>query len=281
MTWHRRLAKLSLAFGLLVLSTTTISLAQPPGKSKDPFRKEVYVPSDVRARANEMREGKRPFTTPSEKAANEKDLDQLAQFVVFRLTHKEFYAAPEPFKNEIRPVSVDQTVHSLHYELDRYVIKMTATTKITPDQADYIKAFGASMDKAINTVLAMNNPDQIIRVNLGYMLVNSCRSGAVAHAPTILKLMKDPKTKPDLLLSAIKAAENLIAAYDTFRLGTSDYYKHTVDDVTLLELVKELQKVIAWEKPPFGVGVAGKKAVSSTPPSLPPAPAPVAPMAVP
>lgn len=272
-----------LAFALLAMGTLAIAQTAPGQNTglKDPFqKKEPAVSGEVRGRVNEMRDGKRPFTKGEAEDANRKDLKNYAEFLIWRVTSKDVHSQLEPVKNELRPLNATDkvTMHALLVDLERFIVVPTSTTRVPPDQADYIRVFGEELDKAIAPILNPNAPDYI-RVNATRMLATVAKSGAKAHAPTILKLLDPKNTRPEMLFYAIRAAENLLAAYEPFSAGTATYYRHTVDDPTLFDLVRALEEITKWEQVPFAVtGAAIKPAPAAAP--VPPTPVPPTPPAL-
>ena len=227
-----------------------------------------------------MRDGKRPFTNKADREGYQRDLNQMADFLVFRLTHDEVYHPPTATKSgELRPPSIDQTVQSVLGDADRYVLKPTAGSKLSTEQADYIEAFGVAMDAALRKVLPPFTPDYAtrpelatIRVNAARMLAVAAQSGASAHAATITQILKDEKTRPEILIYVLQAAENLLAAYSPLKLGDKNWDQHTIPDADLYALVKALETVAAWESAPW-MKHDPVAAPAPTPAAAPPAPA--------
>jgi hypothetical protein len=88
----------------------------------------------------------------------------------------------------------------------------------TPDEADYIRELGAALDAALKDVIE-KNPERIVQVNATRMLAAACRSGAHAHYPTVIGLLTNPATRPEVKYYALQAAGNLLAAYDVNEYG--------------------------------------------------------------
>lgn len=272
---YRRFIPLAVAVAALAASGTA---AAQPAKPADPFRKEVSVSGEVRTRVNEFREGKRNFgEKDADKEAMRRDLDAVARSVVYPLTHAERYKQSEPFKGELRPTNFDQTLEDVFQNAERFILKPSPSNRMTQDQGDYILEFGKAMDRTLQTVLTPTAPDYI-RVNAARMLAVASKSGAEAFGPTILKLLNDPKTRPEVLIWTLRAAENLLGAYHTRYLPEVYYYRHTVPDDVLHDLILVLEKVVYWDRPPFAVALPPKAALGAVPPATgakPPTAAPV------
>ena len=247
--------RIALAGTLLTLTFAyhpSPSPGQAPAKAGDPFRKEGAISGAARSRVNEMRDGKLSFTNKADLERYRQDLREMAEHLVFQLTHEELYDHQQPInrRGELMPVANGTPAQLLFEEVSRFIIKPTPTTKIVAEQADYLKEFGAAMDAAIKKVLNPNAPDYI-RVNAARMLALAAQSGAPAHAPTITALLKDPNTRPEILIYALKAAENLLAAYDPFKYMEKDAAKHTIDDAQLYALCVALEDIVDWHRAPW------------------------------
>lgn len=282
-----RMVSLCGLFGLLMLGVVHSVPAQSSKPALKGLKKDTYVSGAARSRVNEMRDARRPFTNPAEAEANKRDLKELAEFLVFRVTDETYYRPPTVTKTgELRPVPVGTTVQDVIEDLDRYVLKPTPSRKLTTEQGDYIKFFGEAVDTAVKQILppfapqygysGLGEADNLVgamRVNAARMLAVAAQSGAPAHAPTITKLLTDPNTRPEVLIYVIQAAENLLSAYDVFALASNEPYRHSLDDVQLYELVKALEGVVTWDRAPWMVK---KEAPMDAIPGAPPPP--VAPM---
>jgi hypothetical protein len=213
------------------------------------------LPSDATLRMFERRDGKVKTSGPDLKA-NRELFRQVAQAFVYKVTQEQYYTAIESGELKARPY--DQTIASVFNDLNSYVLVPPAPTdnrRLTFDQAEYIKEFGAALDEAIRAALtAKGMPPTIIRVNAARMLAFAARSGAPAHAKTITALLnnqfykgKDGKpveTPPEVLYYALKAAANLLAAYDPIARGGTDEYRNTVPAADLVALIQALDKMV-------------------------------------
>src|SRR5262249_42969035 len=106
---------------------------------------------------------------------------------------------------------------------------------------DYIREFGAALDTALKDVIEKNPDARIIRVNATRMLAAACRSGATAHYPTVLGLLTNPTTPPEVKYYALQAAGNLLAAYD---VNNYPPRAHTAKPKEVAPLIAALQDAI-------------------------------------
>src|SRR5207248_4618438 len=114
MPLHRRIALAGLLLSFALLAAADPTLGQAPVKGQPGIRKEGYVSGESRARVNEMRDGKLPFTNPKDLPGQREDLKKMAEFLVFRVTHEEFYNPPTATKGgEIRHPATDLTIQSI------------------------------------------------------------------------------------------------------------------------------------------------------------------------
>lgn len=266
----------------------TAPKVDPPKAAPRPRRRAV-VPLDsfklpqpgnignARTAVSDMRDGKRLVLDPSTKKVARENVDALnimAKSFVYVLTDKVYYIQPEPVRNELKPTPPELTLQSRFDEAERFILVPTWGRKLTIDQADYIVAFGEAMDAAILDILqpkpakAGDPPPpvpEIMQINAARMLAMAARSGAPAHYPTILNLLKNPDTDPAILIYAIKAAEGLIAAFNPVFVNDIKYPLHTIKDAEMVKLVEALDVLVKRTKP-YGY--------QPPPSNLPPAPLP-------
>jgi hypothetical protein len=271
-------AGLLLCCGILLFPDSTRGQAPVTKKSAN-IRKEGYVSGDARGRVNAMRDGKIQFNNPNTIEGYRRDLKQMAEFLAFRVTHDEYYKPTmETRTGELRPPAADSTIQYVLEDLDRYVLKPAPGIKFVTEQADYIKEFGVAIDAAIRQVLPPFAPEYatrrdlaVMRVNAARMLAIAAKSGAPAHAPTILQVLKDEKTPPEVLFYGIQAAENLLSAYDILKFGDRFQAQHTIGDDQLYELAKVLQTIVEWDRAPWMKATAE---AAANPPESAPNPSP-------
>jgi len=87
--------------------------------------------------------------------------------------------------------------------------------KVSKKHADYIREFGAALDDALKPVIE-SSTERVIRVNAMRMYAAACKSGAPAHWPTVIELLKNANTKTEVKYYALQAAANLLSASDVF-----------------------------------------------------------------
>jgi hypothetical protein len=240
---------------------------------------------NIRVTTQDLRDGKLIVLDSATKKPTKNHQDSMqamARELVYAITDKKYYIAPEPTGNLLRPIPSELTLESRFLEAERFILVPSWGRKLTIDQADYIVWFGEAMDSAIREVLdakpakAGDPPPavpSIMRVNAARMLALAARSGAPAHAPTIFGLLANPNTDPEVLIYAIKAAEGLIAAYNPILRDEANYMIHTVKDPEMVKLVTALEAIITRTQP-YG---RQPTVVTAPPPApLPKAPAPKA-----
>lgn len=239
-----------------------------------PYAKSVDLGPQTQSKARQMMNGQlRVLKTPDE-AKNLEYLDELARHYVYKLTQEEFYNTGSD-SGELVARRPDKTLDGMFTELRQYLLRPDAASvaKMTVDQADYIKEFGAALDRALQPLLKVDA--KIVRVNAGRMLAVVSASGAAAHAKTVAALLNDPKTPPEVLIHAYQAAEAFLAAYDAYAVGRADANRHAGDPADVIALVQALQKHIVFG-PENPNGPVADKAAAATPPPAPPAPTPPA-----
>ncbi|MBX3397526.1 MAG: hypothetical protein KF873_02190 [Gemmataceae bacterium] len=300
----------ALAFFLLVIavvgpSATAQPPAQPPAKPQPPApaatapasapRRPVPLDSfqlklpstislgNVRVTTNDLRDGKLIVLDSATKKPTKQHMDSMqamARELVYALTDKKYYSPPEPTNNFLRPVPSELTLESRFDEAKRFILVPTWGRKLSIDQADYIVWFGVAMDEAIREILdpkpaKAGDPvpavPAIYRVNAARMMAEAAKSGAPAFYPTILGLLSNPDTDPEVLVYAIKAAEGLIAAFNPILRDDAKYMIHTIKDAEMVKLVTALESIITRTKP------YGRKPAAPVPPPPAPPPAPMAP----
>jgi len=192
---------------------------------------------------------------------------------VFAVTSESYYTQVET--GELKPRTGDQSLGVLVDELNSLLLVPTPgrdLTKMSDDQAEYVVEFGAALDQAVAAVFA-KNPPAIIRVNAARLLAEAAKSGAPAFGKTIQAMLtntyfkdkpaadktaKPVETPPEVLYYALRAADNLLAAYDpTVRVGQFAT-RHSLPDAELVALVKVLEEMVVKGPP-----VAGKAAAAA------------------
>lgn len=251
MTRLRLLALVALTLGLCFVVTGP---ATGQGSlDLKPYRIEAKpIYGDAMSKLFDMQNGKL-FVTGAELKNNQKLFRDVAQSHVYRLTYEQYYTSPD--SGELRPRANDASVDYLINDLSNRILVPTADTRFTTEQRAYIHEFGAALDEAIVAVLTKGGmPPAVIRTNAGRMLAMVSRSGAPAHAKTILALLtnkfykvgdKFVDTPPELLYYALKAAESLFAAYDAVgHLVPTNPARHSIPDTELEPLIKAIEPMI-------------------------------------
>ncbi|HXD88124.1 MAG TPA: hypothetical protein VN641_16670 [Urbifossiella sp.] len=145
------------------------------------------------------------------------DIDKKAKdaFIAVAKYNAEYVANPKVYANaqEVVPNIRIRTVDDLQREITRVALAPLPDGKVGIDQADYIRELGIAFDNELKAVVK-TNPTPIVRINAMRLLAEACRSGAVAHYPTITGLITSPDTPPEVKYYAFQAAANLLSAYD-------------------------------------------------------------------
>ena len=236
-----------------------------------PYLMQVDPSPVTSTRVRQMKDARLRIAGPDYKQ-NVKFLEEFAQHMVFKVTQPKYYYSGSD-TGVLLPRPTSDTLDSVFRELDDYMIRPTAENvgKMSVDNADYIKEFGAALDQAVQAVMK-KNPPPIIRVNAARMLAFAARSGAPAHAKTITALLNDPKTPPEVLLYAYKAAEGFLGAYDPYAVGRVDANRHCAKEDDLIPLIKALESQVI-PGPQIAEHVAESSSIKPpTNPKAPPTP---------
>ena len=256
----------------------TAGAAGQSGVDLKPYRIEAKpVFGDALSKMYDLQQGKLNVSGPDYKS-HQKMFRDVAQSLVNKVTYEQYYTAVETGELKARPT--DQTPDYLLTELNRHILVPDASARFSSEQKLYIHEFGAALDESLRAVLtkmgprppkATVDPPAIIRVNAGRMLASAARSGAPAHARTIIELLTNKfyksgdkflETPPELVFFALKAAEGLLAAYDPVAHFSPNPAMHSLKDEDLAALIKVLDEMILK-----GPQVADKAAESN--PDLP------------
>lgn len=187
---------------------------------------------------------------PKDKLQKVRDqLDAYAKYHVDVISHPNVYRAiQDPTKTfKETPPKLDDVFGDLER---RFVIEPNPAVKATdgsgairaqPDNADYIREFGAAFDNALKTVID-THADRIVKVNAARLYVIVCKSGAAAHWPTVTAWLTNANTPTEIKHYALQAAANLLAAYDLFEYKTR---RHAVSKEPRAEADKEIGALVA------------------------------------
>jgi hypothetical protein len=286
---------LALALGTLALGlAATAARGQTGSIDLKPYRMDAkQITGDMSVKLQEMKNAKRRVQGP-EVNANRQMLKQVAQFYVYKVTQDQYYTGGDT--GELKPRTGDLSLDVAFDDLEKTLLIPKPGEPLTLDQVDYIREYGAALDQAVVAVLTdKGGPPAVIRINAARMLAQAARTGAPAHAKTITALLtnqfykgkdgKPAETPPDVLLWALKAAENLLAAPDPTAISLPNPARHTLKNEELVPLVQALDNMVLHNPP-----VADKAAdlnpqlaikppppPSTTPGAAPPAEQPAAP----
>ena len=183
--------------------------------------------------------------------ANKKYLKRYAQQLVFPVTDKRFYV---PTSEDFRAPSYQDTFRNVLSDLNSRLIIPTPENRVSqmPKVLQvYVNEFGAALDEAIGTVLRKPDVPPVVRTNAARMLAIAAKSGAPALGQSIQAMLdntyfkdgdKPVDTPPEVLLHALDAAGNLLAAYD-INVQQSDYAsRHSLPEPELMKFIATLQK---------------------------------------
>ena len=247
----RSFAVLSGAF-LIGVMTVTSAVGQTNTNLKD-YRLEPKQPAgETLTKMNDLQTGK-VRVKGVDYEANKLIIQQYAQYLIFRATFESYYNLPDT--GELKPRASEQNFDNVISDLNSRILVPTPDgdlKKLTLVQAEYIDEFAEQIEKAITAVYA-KNPPAIIRVNTARLFALAAKSGAPTHAKTIIAMLnntyfkvagKATETPPEVLLYALKAAENLLAAHDPKVLFGDQASRHSLVPAELTALVKILEVMV-------------------------------------
>lgn len=183
--------------------------AQPPAAPK----KDSAAISKVTYYRDEIPRGGIPKEELKEAREN---FAKFAKYYAEVVAHPSLYKTPQEFKLD-PPGTVHLTLdgpNGILYEISRFMLEATpGGGKVGPDQAAYIREYGAAFDAALKEVIE-KNPDPIVKVNAARVLAHVCRGGSPAHYPTLTALVGNANTRTEVKYYLLHGAANLLAAYD-------------------------------------------------------------------
>lgn len=203
-----------------------------------PIMKEYPFPEAARTNINLMKNGRRTVSGPDAEK-NKEMLADLARHYVYLVTQPKYYLQTSE-TGELVPRNPNNSLDSAFDQMKTFLPVYKPDSKISVDQAEYVKEVGAAFNTEIVALMKKNLP-AVVRTNLVRLLTIVARIGAADLAPTITNLIADPKTPPEALFHAYKAAEAFLAAYDATAVGGSDAYRHAVRGEPLVNLVRALE----------------------------------------
>ncbi len=267
----------SLRFGSAVLLSlglglcATVARGQATAKQLEPYKKVAPEPGEARGKIAEFKDGKFALTKPTKE---DRDVfNAMGQYLVNRVTYAEYLIGPE--STDLKPRPPEKTVNELIADLRKFLIVPQADGKLTLPQEDYIRELGIALDKSLAAILLVEKakiPPSIIRVNAGRLLAVACESGAPAHWPTVIALLKNPETPPELYFYALKGAEGLLGGFDVSRLGRLDAGPEQ-SETTFHDLIRLLEDAVVKGPPILGkIYVEGSQSTLVTDPKAKPSP---------
>ncbi len=265
----RSFAVLSSSFLLGVIFVTSVA-GQTTANLKD-YRLEPKQPAgELLTKMIDLRTGRVRVKGPDYEA-NKQVIQQYAQFLIFRATFESYYNLPDT--GELKPRTSEQNFDNVISDLNSQILVPTPEgdlKKLTVIQSEYIDEFAEQIEKAVAAVYA-KNPPAIIRVNTARLFALAAKSGAPAHAKTVIAMLtntyfkaagKATETPPEVLYYALKAAENLLASHDPKALFSDQASRHSLIPADLTALVKILEEMVVK-----GPNVSDKVAPILTDPS--------------
>ncbi len=281
MTLRTRLARPALLAGLLA-ATASLGGAQPPGPTAV---SATPVGADL-TRIAELKSGKL-LVTGADEAVNKALLTKFARFYATNAYDDKYYALPTG--TALAPRKTEDTFDSVISEMNQRLVVPTpevGLANMRVEQGVYLNAFGDALDAAIGEVLQKPNQRAIVRVNAMRLFAAASASGAKAHGRTILAMLKNQyfkeagkpaETPPEVLIWALHAAENLLAARDLQFVGSKTAAnRHVLAGDELAQLANVLDEMIV-KGPPVASKAAPAPAAPAGPVEFAEAGAPAAP----
>ncbi|MCZ2342409.1 MAG: hypothetical protein LC104_11520 [Bacteroidales bacterium] len=240
---HIRVCSLFLlALTGLGLGTGTI-LGQDILDNKFPAPQKPDFRDEQRMRA--MRDGK-ARVGGSEAEKNKAAFKAVAEFYIYSINDAKYYGIHSG-DGQLKPRLPNSLLDSVFTELKRYLLIPAMDSRFTTDQAEYIDGFANALDDAIRPMLKSREP--LVRMNAARALEVVAESGAAVHAKTITTLLKDPKTRPEVLLYVYKAAGKLLSAYHPLAIRNPDPNRHAIPNELLVPLLQALENHILKNPP--------------------------------
>lgn len=235
-----RSRKLFGTIAFLVVAAGLTPAQQPVEKLLADYKKVGLTTANDETEIAKMRDGKYLLTkpTPADKAV----IKAKAESLVYRITLPEYHG-PSNEGSELKAPVNGKNMAKLISDLREWIHSPEKMPKPNVSQLDYIREFGAALDQSILAVLTDKSPPPMLRISAMRMLVAASESGAPAHWNTVHKMLTDPKTPPEILIYAIRAAEMLLASYDPTRtpwIGANAF----ADEKIVVEIVNALEAIV-------------------------------------
>lgn len=254
----------------MLLAAAGFALLSPPAPARQAAKDELPRQPPIMTELNAFKSA--PLIPPG-------DLNRAKEvFATFAKYQVELISSPVVYKTATEFTPPDprfptKTLDQINTELaTRFLLVPEPGGRVTPDQKDYVNEFGAALDAALKKLIeegpANKEHEQIVRLNATRLLATACKTGAPAHYPTVTGLLKNPGTPPEVKVYALKAAENLLSAYDIY-VNTTKKRDHSARPKELVELIQALEDVVvAPNKLVTGQPGAGQAPPPPTPDDL-------------
>lgn len=252
---------LARSLSLTVLALAGFALSGRPASAQDLPKKD----NEAFRIINNLRDYPGGGIPKEELAGAQKAFVSFSKYYIEYVSHPLVYKSQTEFKDVKAPgfqtvMPIDGENGILH-EMGRYLVfPAPGARNVSAKQLEYVREMGAALDATLKEEIE-KAPDAIVRINLTRMYAHVCRTGAPAHYPTVTAMLTNANLRPEIKVYALRAAEELLAAYDPTELRTR---RHSADLKTLGALVAALQECI--EKPALLVpGLPGNKLDANTP----------------
>lgn len=248
-----------------LLAAAGFALASP-APARQAAKDELPRPPSVTGELSALRSA--PLIPPAELNRAKEVFTIYAKYQADLVSSPVVYRAASEFYSD--PRFPTKTPDDINSDLLRNLLIPSPAGKVTADQADYVRELGAALDAALKKVIEEGPPnkeiEQIVKMNAARLLSTAAKTGAVAHYPTVTGLLKNPGTPPEVKVYALKAAENLLSAYD-INVLTTRKRDHSARPKELVELIQAVEDVIV--KPNV---LVAQPAAPGAAPAAPPTP---------
>jgi hypothetical protein len=227
---------------ILTAGNPSRSAAQPADPTRLPdFRKTTFLLEMKGARGIPRERLEEVQNTFREFAAYQAQL--ISHPLVYRLMR-------DPLNRTDASGRQIPTLDMIFRDLERFLVYPAPGSRVTMEQADYIRELGTALDAALRPLIT-SHPERIVRINATRMLAVVCKMGATAHYATLTELISSPNVPTEIKNYALQAAANLLSAYDVLDYksrrhsnGWRNNEKPGSADVELAALVGAIEKCI-------------------------------------
>lgn len=251
-----------------LLLAAGFALVAPPAGARQAAKDELPRQPPIMNEVNQFKSA--PLIAPGE-------LNRAKEvFAIFAKYQAELVSSPVVYKTATEfapdPRNPIKTLDQINTDLARFLLIPEPGGRFTADQKDYVQEMGAALDAALKKLIEDGPADKahepIVKLNAARLLATACRTGAAAHYPTVTGLLRNPGTPPEVKVYALKAAENLLSAYDVY-VNTARNRNHSAKAKDLVELVQAIEDVVvAPNKLVTGQPAAGQASPPPTPDEL-------------